>query len=104
MYVKRKLWLWSGLYYRSPRHDLNGHSPAYIRDLIELHAPGRTGLRSETIYQRLKVPRTTSATFAARSYSVTAPQWWNEIPDYLKMSDSVILFKKRLKTYLFDQF
>ena len=85
-------------------NSLNGHSPAYIRDLIHLHTPGRSGLRSETVYQRLKVPRTTSTTFAARSFSATAPQWWNEIPDYVKMSDSVNLFKKRLKTYLFDQY
>jgi hypothetical protein len=85
-------------------NSLNGQSPAYIRELIELHTPGRMGLRSEATYQRLKVPRTISRTFAARSFSVVAPQWWNSIPNHVKQAYSIVSFKKRLKTYLFDQF
>ena len=84
--------------------SLRGEGPAYLSDLVELHPGGREGLRSSSIHQRLKVPFTQRKTFAGRSYSVVAPLWWNDIPNFIKLSDSTDIFKARLKTYLFDQF
>jgi hypothetical protein len=83
---------------------LNGESPAYLRDLVSLHTVHRTGLRSEDVYQRLEVPRTKRKTFASRSYSVAGPLWWNELPNIVKQSPNVDIFKRRLKTHLFDYF
>ena len=84
--------------------SLRGQSPKYLRTMLELHTSERTGMRSERIYQRLKVPVVKLKTFAARSFSVVAPQWWNELPNNIKQSDNVEMFKSKLKTYLFDLF
>ena len=84
--------------------SLRGESPQYLRDLVELQSSGREGLRSNNIIQRLKVPFHRRKTFAGRSYSVAAPLWWNQIPNFVKDSDNVDIFKSRLKTFLFDQF
>ena len=72
--------------------------------MIELYSTERTGLRSNQIYQRLKVPTVRRKTFAARSYSVVAPQWWNELPNNVKQADNIDSFKSKLKTFLFDLF
>ena len=34
--------------------SLRGESPQYLRDLVELHTSGHEGLRSNTIYVKLK--------------------------------------------------
>ena len=35
--------------------SLHGLSPHYIREMVEFHTPERTGLRSDKIFQLLKV-------------------------------------------------
>ena len=55
--------------------SLHGLSPHYIREMVEFHTPERRGLRSDNIFQLLKVPNLKRKTFAARSYSVAAPLW-----------------------------
>ena len=76
----------------------------YLKDLINRHQIRRQGLRSEDVYDKLEVPFAKRKTFASRAYSVAAPAWWNEIPNYVKQAGNVETFKKRLKTVLFDQF
>ena len=93
-------WPFLALVYKSFR----GQSPKYLGTMLELHTLERTGMRSERIYQRLKVPVVKLKTFAARSFSVVAPQWWSEIFNNIKQSDNVEMFKFKLKTYLFDLF
>ena len=41
-------------------------------------------------------------TFASRSFSVMGPELWNRLPNNVKDSDNIYLFKKKLKTFLFD--
>ncbi|KAI5092098.1 cystatin B [Silurus meridionalis] len=36
-----------------------------------------------------------------RLFSVLAPMWWNELPLDVRTAESLIFFKRRLKTYLF---
>ena len=83
--------------------SLHGLSPHYIRAMVEFHTPERTGLRSD-IFQLLKVPNLKRKTFAARSYSVAALMWWNELPNSIKMAGNIDIFKTKLKTYFFDLF
>ena len=68
-------------------------SPHYIRAMAELHTPERTGLRSDKIFQLLKIPNLKRKTFAARSYSVVAPMWWNELPNSIKQADNIDILK-----------
>ena len=84
--------------------SLRGESPKYLRELVELHSSGRTGLRSENIHQRLRIPFTRRTTFAGRAYSTVAPLWWNELSNKIKQSTSTDAFKSNLKTHLFEQF
>ena len=49
----------------------------------------------------LLVPRTKSVTFEQRSLAVTGPQLWNFLPIDIKMENSLVGFKTKIKTYLF---
>ena len=74
-------------------------APMYITDLISLYEPGRQ-LRSAS-RSLLTVPRHNLERFGRRGFSVNAPHLWNDLPDNLRLIDSVILFKRHLKTHLF---
>ena len=77
---------------------LNGLAPSYLSELISLHSPTRT-LRAST-ESLLSVP-TCNQAFGDRAFSVCAPQLWNKLPQAIKASDNVDIFKKRLKAHLF---
>ena len=78
---------------------LNGLAPGYLADLLQLHTPTRN-LRSAEEY-RLSVPRSSHSN-GDRAFSVAAPRLWNTLPMNIKMSDSVPIFKGRLKSFLFE--
>ena len=74
-------------------------APVYITDLISVYEPGRQ-LRSAS-RSLLTVPRHNLERFGRRDFSVNAPHSWNDLPDNLRLIDSVVLFKRHLKTHLF---
>lgn len=80
-----------------------GDAPSYLSDLTEIENVRRPGLRSEHS-TRLKVPKIKRQTFAARSFSVMAPIWWNDLPNHVKAAETFEIFTKRLKTFLFTKF
>jgi len=45
----------------------------------------------------------TTTTFAERAFRCSAPAVWNSLPQTVLSSDSVAVFKLRLKTFLFSQ-
>ncbi|KAI5630237.1 hypothetical protein C0J50_10312, partial [Silurus asotus] len=51
----------------------------------------------------LLVPQITKTTAGGRSFSYIAPHLWNSLPISVQDSDTVSVFKSRLKTYLFSQ-
>ncbi len=51
----------------------------------------------------LVVPRIAKSTKGGRTFSYLAPKLWNSLPDYVRGSDTLSLFKSRLKTHLFSQ-
>jgi len=73
-------------------------TPSYLRLLIQDREHGRN-LRSTTT--ALCQPFTT--TFAKRAFRCSAPAAWNSLPKTVLSSDSVAVFKSRLKTFLFSQ-
>ena len=81
---------------------LNGIAPAYLKSLLVLNE-NRRGLRSASDIQRLVVPLVRNKTFAARSFSVLGPTWWNQLPNTIKASQTVEQFKKLLKTHCFHE-
>ena len=82
---------------------LHDQAPQYLADLIKIDKPRRSGLRSEST-KKLVIPPTKRKTFADRSFSVAGPIFWNDLPDYLKSCETVDVFKRKLKTHLFDEF
>ena len=48
------------------------------------------------------VPRT-NRRLANRTFSTAAPQTWNQLPTYLKMTQLTFTFRRGLKTFLFHR-
>ena len=81
---------------------LNGLAPGYLCDLLEFRTTPHN-LRSET-NKLLVEPRTRTASYGDRAFSVIAPVLWNKLPDKLRFETELSLFKSALKTHLFRQF
>ena len=80
---------------------LNGMAPSYICDLLQVHHPNRN-LRSASRGLSLVVPAYQTQANGARSFSVAAPTLWNSLPVDIKNAQSLSIFKKSLKTFLFN--
>ncbi len=81
-------------------NDLND-VPAYLTNLLSRYNPTRS-LRSQNS-GFLVVPRIAKSTKGGRTFSYLAPKLWNSLPDNVRGSDTLSLFKYRLKTHLFSQ-
>ncbi len=77
---------------------LNGLAPAYLTNLLSRYNPTRS-LRSQNS-GLLVVPRIAKSTKGGRTFSYLAPKLWNSLPDNVRGSDTLSLFKSRLKTHL----
>jgi hypothetical protein len=82
-----------------------GNGPAYLTSLLTKKMPSRhlrSAASSEGCYV---VPFNKKKTFSDRSFSTVGPRLWNELPIDIRQSDSVDIFKSKLKTwYLRDYF
>ena len=78
---------------------LNGLAPAYISELLHYRTSSRS-LRSSS-QRLLSIPKTCLKTYGDRAFSAAGPRLWNELLLSLKSSNTLNVFKKDLKTYLF---
>ena len=83
---------------------LSGDAPEYLRELIVMKTPRRSGLRSGDDHRKLETPNTSKKTFADRSFGLAGPRLWNNLPHHLRIETSLSCFKTKLKTYLFKQY
>ena len=67
-----------------------------------LYKPVRS-LRSSD-HLLLRVPNVMTATYGQRTFSYCIPKLWNSLPKSLKESETVTIFKKKLKTFLFGAY
>ena len=82
--------------------SLNGLCPQYLRNLLE-HRKSARSLRSN--FQGLLIqPTCKTKTYGDRAFSVCGPKIWNTVPLEIRQSSTVVLFKKKLKTFLFTRF
>ena len=79
---------------------LHGFAPAYLNELL-LNITPRRLLRSSSL-NLLSVPKTKTVTYGDRSFSVIAPNLWNDLPIIIKQCSTVDSIKLRLKTFLFS--
>ncbi|XP_062400145.1 uncharacterized protein LOC134089717 [Sardina pilchardus] len=81
--------------------SLNNSAPTYLTDLLEVYTPARP-LRSSSA-GLLRVPDVNLCTLGERAFSYIAPKLWNSLSDYIRHSDSITVFKSRLKTFFFKK-
>ena len=84
---------------------LKFNQPSYIRELLSFSSNESTlGLRSADDPYRLHEPRAIGERgFADRSFSYTAPRFYNRLPVTIKQIDSLDTFKSHLKAFLFSR-
>ena len=79
-------------------------APTYISELVSLKdTGGRYNLRLNT-GKLLNIPSCKSlSTLGDRSFYMAAPKLWNDLPLFIRNISSVNVFKKALKTHLFQK-
>ena len=81
---------------------LHDCAPTYLNVFSErTSTDNRRSLRFYTCYN-LNVPFTSSNLVFNRSFTVAAPRLWNSLPPSIKHAPDIIVFKKLLKTHLFN--
>ena len=78
---------------------LNELAPKYLTEMIEYYTPSRT-LRSSSAFL-LKQVRFNLQSYGAKSFTISAPMLWNNLPLDLRSCSNLDIFKSKLKTYLF---
>jgi len=83
---------------------LHGTAPRYLSDFLRRVAdlPSRCRLRSATSNQ-LDVRPSRLVTVGDRSFGSVGPKLWNSLPDDITSASSLPVFRKKLKTHLFQQ-
>ena len=79
---------------------LHNEAPSYISEMLHYYQPKRT-LRSTK--SNLLVVKKTRVRYGARAFSVSGPSLWNDLPQEIRDSNSFSIFKRKLKTYLFQK-
>ena len=82
---------------------LNCMAPQYLKELIERKTKSSFNLRSDNIKHTLCIPKTKLVFGGDRAFSVAGPKEWNKLPDYIQEAGTLDIFKKRLKTFLFEE-
>ena len=79
---------------------LHQQAPDYLSNLLRVQTDRRP-LRSGSA-TLLFQPKTQYITFADRAFSCYAPRLWNQLPNHIRNSNSITMFKKLLKSHLFE--
>ena len=80
---------------------LHGLGPQYLTDMLKPYEPTRS-LRSQQ-QCLLHIPKTRLVTGGDRAFSALGPKLWNALPVDVKNCQTVDTFKKKLKTFLFEE-
>ena len=81
---------------------LNDGGPAYLKDMLHISEPQKSGLRSASDFLRLDRPKTELVTYGDRAFSFAAIELWNNLPLKLRAKETLSAFKSSLKTHLFE--
>jgi hypothetical protein len=81
---------------------LNNQAPNYLSGVLKLRAP-TINLRSSNKLL-LDIPDGYGTNkYADRGFQRSGPTLWNKLPPEIRMADSLDVFKRRLKTFLFKK-
>ena len=84
-------------------NSLHNSAPGYMSKLFHLKNWHGRNMRSKDNYKEIAVPYVSKKTFANRAISVFGAKAWNRLPNYIRQSENISIFKKKLKTFLFDE-
>jgi len=92
---------------KSVRTGLPVHTWVCTKLPAERHLPGRecgiTRRLQSASSADLIVPATQHTTMGDCAFTVAAPRAWNSLPDTIRRSPSLAVFKRSLKTYFYTQ-
>ena len=80
----------------------HGIAPEYLAELLTERKPTRD-LRSgsQSLFHRPPTRDVATMYYGERAFSVAAPSMWNKLPFAIRNADSLMTFKRLLKTHLF---
>ena len=82
---------------------LHNMAPKYLENLLTIN--NREGIARDLFFNyavTLIIPHVKNKTFAAHSFSVQGPIWWNGLPASLRNKKTLEHFANGLKTHLFN--
>ena len=82
--------------------SLNGASPSYLAQKLHYRSPTRSSrsVSNEPLMQ----PRSYTKTYGDRAFAIQAPREWNLVPYEIRKSNTISIFKRALKTFLFSKY
>ena len=81
--------------------SLHQQGPVYLRELLKVKDCGSYNLRSNNSLLLTLPPAKSYTTLGDRAFMYAAPKLWNALPEQIRNSTSVGIFKTQVKTYLF---
>ena len=81
--------------------SLHGTAPAYLSEMTSWYVPNRPLRSADTGLLKVPDARPTTKTYGEAAFSHYGPNLWNSLPETLRVTDSIDVFKRNLKTYLF---
>ena len=82
---------------------VNRQAPSYLCDLLQPKIRTSVELRSINNPFLLEIPTSRLVFGGDRAFSVVAPKEWNLLPIDIQSSETLSIFKRSLKTFLFKQ-
>ena len=84
---------------------VNKTAPKYLQDLIQVQAELRPDQRTLRLYIAGKLPTSRSNLTQVHrcSFLSMGPRIWNDLPFNMRMNQDINMFKKNLKTLLFQK-
>ena len=80
---------------------LCGCCPSYLANLISFH-DSAYNLRSKSL-NLLRQPRSRTKFYGDRTFSYASPLLWNPLPNFIRQSGLIDIFKRHIKTFLFNR-
>ena len=77
-------------------HDM---APLYLKEILHIHSPDSRLRQSGRLILRQPIAR---KCVGEQSSEVVAPKLWNTLPEELRAAQSLNVFKRQLKTHLFN--
>ena len=80
---------------------VNKIAPPYMQKMLEIYVPSRN-LRSQSKLL-LKTKRSAYVKIGGRAFANYGPTIWNNLPQEIRLCNTITKFKSQLKTHLFKQ-